>query len=133
MPLAKIYVAEGRYDEDGLAKVSEAVQAALIATLKIPPDDFFQLIFELPAGRYRHTPSFVGMHYSENLITLELTFISDRPKDVRLALLKDLNRKIVEGAGVSPDDLIINLHEIPGENASFGQGEAQRAFVSGGT
>jgi hypothetical protein len=28
---------------------------------------------------------------------------------------------------VSPDDMMINLYEIPGENISFGQGEAQRA------
>jgi hypothetical protein len=29
MPLAKIHVVEGRYDEDRIAKVSGAVQAAL--------------------------------------------------------------------------------------------------------
>jgi hypothetical protein len=28
---------------------------------------------------------------------------------------------------VSPDDLMITLYEAPGENFSFGQGEAQRA------
>ena len=32
MPLAKIHVVEGRYDEDRLAKVSGAIQAALINT-----------------------------------------------------------------------------------------------------
>jgi 4-oxalocrotonate tautomerase len=30
-------------------------------------------------------------------------------------------------AGVSPDDMLITLYEVPGENISFGQGEAQRA------
>ena len=30
-------------------------------------------------------------------------------------------------AGISPDDMIIALYEAPGENFSFGQGEAQRA------
>jgi 4-oxalocrotonate tautomerase len=28
---------------------------------------------------------------------------------------------------VSPDDMMITLYEVPGENISFGQGEAQRA------
>jgi hypothetical protein len=28
---------------------------------------------------------------------------------------------------VSPDDMLITLYEVPGENISFGQGEAQRA------
>ena len=46
------------------------------------------------------------------------------------ALLKDLNARIVAGAGISPDDLMIGLFEGPGENFSFGQGLAQRAFIS---
>ena len=42
MPLAKIHVLEGRYDERRLGSVSKAVQEALISILKIPPDDFFR-------------------------------------------------------------------------------------------
>jgi hypothetical protein len=61
---------------------------------------------------------------------LEVAFISGRPQETRLALLKDLNARIVAGAGVSPDDLMIQLSEFPGENYSFGQGLAQRAFLS---
>jgi len=57
MPLAKIYVAESRYDEVRISKVSGAIQAALMNTLGIPADDFYQLIFELPKRRFLHTPS----------------------------------------------------------------------------
>jgi phenylpyruvate tautomerase PptA (4-oxalocrotonate tautomerase family) len=56
MPLAKIHVVEGRYDESRIAKVSGAIQAALINTLHVPPEDFYQLIFELPKNRFLHTP-----------------------------------------------------------------------------
>jgi hypothetical protein len=70
------------------------------------------------------------MNYSDDFILLEITFISGRPKETRLALLKDLNARIVAGAGISPDDLMIGFYEGPGENFSFGQGLAQRAFVS---
>jgi hypothetical protein len=34
--------------------------------------------------------------------------------------------------GISPDDLLINIYEIPGENISFGRGLAQRAHISAG-
>ena len=47
MPLAKIHVVAGRYDEARIAKVSAAVQAALMNTLRVPAEDFYQLIFEL--------------------------------------------------------------------------------------
>lgn len=133
MPVAKIHVLEGQYDEARLTRVSKAVQEALMSILKVPPDDFFQIIHVLPRSRFRHTPSFVGMSYSDDLVLLELTFISGRPKETRLALLKDLNGRIVAGAGISPDDLMIQLYEVPGENISFGQGLAQRAHISAGS
>jgi len=130
MPVAKIHVLEGQYDERRLTSVSKAVQDALISVLKIPTDDFYQIIHVLPRNRFLHTPSFLGLKYSDDLILLELTFLSGRPKETRLALLKELNQRIVAGAGISPDDLLINLYEIAGENVSFGQGLAQRAFIA---
>jgi len=127
MPLAKIHVLERRYDQNRIAKVSGAIQSALMNTLRVPPEDFYQLIFELPKNRFLHTPSFVGMHYTDDLIILDLTFIQGRPKETRLTLLKDINTRVAAAADVSRDDMMINLYEIPGENISFGQGEAQRA------
>jgi len=126
----KCDVLAGRYDERRLTNVSKAVQDALISILKIPSDDFFQIIHELPRNRFLHTPSFVGMQYSDDFMVLEVAFISGRPKETRLALLKELNQRIAAGAGISPDDVMIRLSEGPGENVSFGQGLAQRAFVS---
>ena len=130
MPLAKIHVLEGRYDERRLGNVSKAVQEALISALRIPPDDFFRIIHVLPRNRFLHAASFLGLKYSDDFIVLELAFISGRPKETRLALLKELNARVVAGAGISPDDLMIQLSEAPGENFSFGQGLAQRASVS---
>ena len=130
MPIVKIHVLDGRYDERRLGSVSRAVQDALESILKIPSDDFYQVIHELPRNRFLHTPSFVGMKYSDDFILLEVAFISGRPKETRLALLKELNARIVAGAGISPDDVMIQLSEFAGENFSFGQGLAQRAFIS---
>ena len=127
MPLVTIHVLEGRYDEQRLDKLSAAVQEALIAVLKIPSDDFFQIIHELARARFRHTPSFLGLKYSDDFIVLEIAFIAGRPKETRLALLKELNARIVAATGISPDDLMIALAEGPGENYSFGRGLAQRA------
>ena len=130
MPVAKIHILEGHYDERKLDKVSGAIQDALMGVLGVPPDDFFQIIHELPRSRFRHTPSFLGLKYSDGLIILELTFISGRPREKRTALLKALNDNVVAAAGISPDDLMITFYEVPGENISFGQGVAQRAHIS---
>jgi len=130
MPLAKIHVLEGRYTEARLGKVSDAIQHGLMSALGIPPDDFFQIIHVLPPRQFLHTRSFLGLHYSDDLILLEITFISGRPKEERLGLLKALNDGVVAAAGISPDDLVITLYETPGENISFGRGLAQRAHIS---
>jgi hypothetical protein len=98
MPLAKLHVLEGQYDEARLDKVSSAVQNGLIDALGIPPEDFFQIIHILPRSQFRHTPSFLGLNYSNDLIVLEITFISGRPKEKRLRVLKALNDAAVDHA-----------------------------------
>jgi hypothetical protein len=133
MPVAKIHVREGQYDEARLGKVSRAVQTALIGALGIPPEDFFQIFHVLPSSQFLHTPSFLGLNYSDDLILLEITFISGRPKEKRLELLKTVNDAVVADAGICPDDLLITLYEVPGENISFGRGLAQRAHISAAT
>jgi len=132
MPTAKIHVHEGRYDADRLARLGDAIQGALEAVLKVPPEDYYRILHVLPPAQFVHTQSFLGLRYSEDFILLELTFIAGRPKETRLALLRELNERIVAATGISPDDLNILLYELPGENISFGRGLAQRAHISAG-
>ena len=129
MPLAKIYVHEGRYDEVRLSKLGDAIQAALEEVLKIPPEDYFRVYQVLPSNRYVHTPGFLGLTYSDDLILVEITFIAGRDNNARLKLLKVINERVVSAMGISPDDLAIMVYETAGENVSFGRGEAQRAHI----
>jgi Tautomerase enzyme len=131
MPLAKVHLLEGQYDSARIGQLSKAIQDALIEVLDIPPDDFFQIHHVLPRDRYRHTPSFVGQEYSDDMILLELTFITGRPKETRLALLESLNEKVVPAVKIAPADLVVMLYEIAGENVSLGSGLAQRAHIAG--
>jgi hypothetical protein len=64
------------------------------------------------------------------MILLELTFVTGRPKETRLALQRALNEKIVAAVKISPTDLVVLLYEIAGENVSFGSGLAQRAHIA---
>src|ERR1700726_74189 len=130
MPLAKIHVLEGGDDKVRMGKMSAAIQDALIEVLGVPTEDFFQIHHVLPRDRYLHTPAFLGQEYSDDMVPLELTFITGRPKETLLALLKSLNEKGVAAVKISPADLVILLYEIAGENASFGSGLAQRAHIA---
>jgi hypothetical protein len=127
-PTAKIHVHENQYDGQRPARLGDAIQGALEAVLKTPPD-YYRIIHALPRGSFVHTLSFLGLHYSYALSVLEITFIAGRPKETRLALLKELNKRVVAETGISPDDPMILLYELPGENISFGRGLAQRAHI----
>ena len=131
MPLAKIHVLEGRYDEQRLANVSTAVQEALISVLKIPSDDFFQVIHELPRNRFLHTPSFLGMKYSDDFIVLEVAFISGRPAErnsPRVAQgIERANRRTCRNIAGRPHD---PTRRGSRRELFFRSGLAQRAFIS---
>ena len=129
MPLAKIYVHEGRYDEARLIKLGNAIQAVLEETLGIPPEDYFRIYHVLPSNRYVHTRGFLGLTYTDDLILLEITFIAGRSREARLTLLKAINERVVCAVGILPDDLAIMVYETAGENVSFGRGEAQPAHI----
>ena len=109
MPTAEIHIHEGRYDAERCAKLGQAIQDALEAVLKVPADDYFRIFHPLPPSRFVHTPSFLGLKYTDDFILLKVTFIAGRPAETRLALLKELNTRIVNAVGISPDDLAINL------------------------
>ena len=126
MPFAKIYFNEDKFGPDRQRQLSTGVQDALMNTLGVPPEDFFQALIALPAARLPHSPGFLGSRYSDELVILEIIFIAGRSTQTRLALLADLNAKIVAATGISPDDLQINLVETAAENLSFGRGLAQR-------
>lgn len=126
MPVAKIHVHEGSFSANELAAIGLAVQASLEDVAGVPPEDYYRVTHVLPKGQFVHTPAFVGCTYSDRFIFLELTFIA-RSKEKKLALHAAINKRIVESIGLNPDDLLIMLYEIPGENISFGKGLAQRA------
>jgi Tautomerase enzyme len=130
MPVAKFHVLEGRYDGARLGRISKAVQDGLMSELGVPAEDFFQIFNFLSRKQFLHTPSFLGLNYSDDLILLELSFIAGRSEEKRLALLKTLNDRVAAAAEIFPDDLLITLYEVPGENISFGRGLAQRAHIS---
>ena len=130
MPVAKFHVLEGRYDGARLGRISKAVQDGLMSELGVPAEDFFQSFNVLSRKQFLHTPSFLGLNYSDDLILLELSFIAGRSEEKRLALLKTLNDRVAAAAEIFPDDLLITLYGVPGENISFGRGLAQRAHIS---
>ena len=102
MPLAKIHVVlEGQYDEARLGKVSSAVQNGLASALGIPPEGFFQIVYVLPKSQFRHTPSFLGLNYSDDLTCVGVHVHFRPPQGKEIGTAEGLERR----RGLSSPDL----------------------------
>jgi len=120
MPLVKIHVLEGQYDERRLSNVSKAVQAALMSVLKIPPTTSSRSSMSFRNRFFAHAV-ICRMKYSTISSCLKSRSFSAGRRNPP-ALLKELNARIAAGAGISPDDLMIGLFEGQARNFSFRSG-----------
>jgi phenylpyruvate tautomerase PptA (4-oxalocrotonate tautomerase family) len=126
MPLVKINLRKNRSLSEKKS-VSHAVQAALVSVLGIPNEDLYQLINEYAPENFIHSDGYVGCAYSQNLLMIEIAFIHGRSDDLKKALHKDLNARLVATGVVSEDDVFVVISEFGPANVSFGKGLAQRA------
>ena len=126
MPLTKIHLRAGRSESDKDA-IAASIQGALIEHLGIPEDDRFQLFQEYDDSNFRHTPAFLELTYSSDLLMIEIVFITGRSDEVKKALIAGITSRIVEAVGQRPDDVFIMLSEVTGSGVSFGNGLTQRA------
>jgi phenylpyruvate tautomerase PptA (4-oxalocrotonate tautomerase family) len=126
MPVATFNLRKGR-SKESKRKMADAVQAAIVANLGVPDEDRYQFFREYEGDDYIHTPGYLGLSYSSQLLVLEVTFIQGRPDDTKKALLRDINARLVATGEISTDDVFIVLHEVARANISFGRGLAQRA------
>ncbi|CAM2157998.1 tautomerase family protein [Paraburkholderia tropica] len=127
MPLVKINLRKGREAEVKVA-IADAVQAALVNVLGIPDADRYAVINELDGEHFIHTPAYLDLKYSEDLLMIEITFIEGRPDETKKELLKDLNRRLTATGHVREDDVFVMIYEVGKANVSFGKGLAQRAL-----
>ena len=126
MPLVKIHLRQGK-SHDYRRAVADAVHEALVAQAGVPPDDRFQLIFEHESDAMIAHPSYGGVSRSQDLIIIEITLNSGRTVEIKKRLYADIAARLLSGADVRPDDVLINLVEVAKEDWSFGKGLATYA------
>jgi phenylpyruvate tautomerase PptA (4-oxalocrotonate tautomerase family) len=127
MPLARIAVPAGKSPAFRKA-VSDSVHRALIETFNVPKDDLFHVITEhQPGTGLVHTPSYLGIEYSDDLVFIQITVSDTRSVEQKKQLFRRIADHMSEAAGLRREDIFINLVEVKKENWSFGLGEAQYA------
>jgi phenylpyruvate tautomerase PptA (4-oxalocrotonate tautomerase family) len=126
MPLARIDLPAGKPASYGRA-VADVVYDAMIATLKAPKDDRFQVISEHGRDTLLIDPSYLGIERSPDAFVVQLTLNEGRTVDAKKAFFKAVADGLHERVGLRREDVFISLVEVKKENWSFGNGIAQYA------
>jgi phenylpyruvate tautomerase PptA (4-oxalocrotonate tautomerase family) len=121
MPLVRITLAAGRTAEER-RRMADAVHRALVETAGVPADDRFQVVQEVPPEGLVWDPSYLGQSRSPQVVFVEITLNVGRTVEVKKALYAAIAAGLNEAAGLRPDDVLVNLVEVPRENWSFGGG-----------
>jgi 4-oxalocrotonate tautomerase len=126
MPLVRIDLAKGKSPEYG-QQVGQIVYRALTDVMNAPKDDLFQIITEHPQAGLQFDRDFLGIHRSDDCIFVQITLNSGRTVEMKRHFYKAVADGLYESLKLRREDVFINLVEVPKENWSFGNGEAQYA------
>ncbi len=107
--------------------VGEVVYDAMIDTLAVPRDDRFQVITEHPPGGVVASETYLGIARTAECVIIQLTLNAGRTVEVKKAFYRAVADGLHERPGLRREDVFISLVEVPKENWSFGNGEAQYA------
>jgi len=124
MPLVRIDLLEGK-SEQYRAQVSDILYQTLVDVLNVPAHDRFQVITEHTKANLPLDREYLGIQRSDDCIVFQITLNSGRSVELKQRFYKALADRLHDGVKIRKEDVLINLVEVPKENWSLGNGEAQ--------
>jgi 4-oxalocrotonate tautomerase len=125
MPLVRIDLRKGK-DAAFRQEVGRVVYDALLS-VGVPEKDRFQVINEHEADGFQFDPDYLGIHRTNDLVIIQITWNEGRTTAQKQALYKAIADGLHTALGLRREDVFIGLIEVKKENWSFGNGIAQYA------
>jgi phenylpyruvate tautomerase PptA (4-oxalocrotonate tautomerase family) len=126
MPLVRIDLMEGKPVEY-CRGIGEVVYLAMIEVLKVPKGDRFQVIAEHPEHSLIADENYLGIKRTQDCVFIQITLNEGRSVEKKKSFYRAVAEELDARLGLRREDVFINLVEVPEENWSFGNGEAQYA------
>ena len=126
MPMVRVSVRSGQSDA-WRAAVGEGIHRAMVDAINVPADDRFQVLTEHRPGELVYDPGYLGIARGEGFLLIQITLNAGRTLEQKRALYARIAENLSRDPGVRPQDVMINLVEVPKENWSFGNGKASYA------
>jgi phenylpyruvate tautomerase PptA (4-oxalocrotonate tautomerase family) len=125
MPLVRIDLRKGK-EAAYRQEIGRVVYEALVG-VGVPKDDRFQVISEHDAESFRFDSDYIGIHRTDELVIIQITWNEGRNLEQKKALYKAIADGLHSAVGLRREDVFIGLIEVKKENWSFGNGVAQYA------
>ncbi|GIO58178.1 tautomerase family protein [Paenibacillus cineris] len=126
MPFVRIDVGQGPSEEE-LVIISRTIHQAMVDTIDVPEDDYFQVITRHGTGELLYDRSYLNVERSDGQLFIQITLKQGRTLVKKKALYAAIAERLQQSAGIRPEDVMIILTENTAENWSFGNGIAQMA------
>jgi phenylpyruvate tautomerase PptA (4-oxalocrotonate tautomerase family) len=128
MPFIRVDALAGRYSDKQRAAMSDVLYDA-VRGIGAPEGDRFQVFTEHAPGRLAFDPGYLGIARTDGFVAVQVTLNAGRSLEQKRGFYAQIAEGFQTKAGVRREDVFINLVEVPRENWSFGNGEAQYAPV----
>jgi 4-oxalocrotonate tautomerase len=126
MPLTRISLRRGKPAAYRKA-IRDSLYRAMREALNVPEEDRFIVIHEHDEVDFDYGANWLDIARSDDLVIIQITVHDTRTLAQKKALYRRLVELLTESPGLRPEDIFINLLQVPAENWSVGLGEAQFA------
>jgi 4-oxalocrotonate tautomerase len=126
MPLTRISLRRGKSAAYRKA-IRDGLYRAMREALNVPENDRFMMITEHDEADFDYGRSWLDIARSDDLVIIQITVHDTRTLAQKKALYRRVVELLGESPGLRPEDVFINLLQVPAENWSVGLGEAQFA------
>ena len=126
MPLVRIDLPESIPSERRTV-IGDIVYQTLVDVFNVPVRDKFQIITAHDNDALRIDPDYLDIDRSAEAFIIDVTLNAGRSVELKKQFYAAVVERLKAEARVRPEDVFIGLTEVPKENWSFGNGEAQYA------
>ncbi len=126
MPLTRVSMLKGKSPEYRRA-ILDSLYQAMREIFEIPEDDRFMVIEELEPENFLYGKTYLGIARDDDLVIIQIVVNNTRGPDKKKALYARIAELLGKSPGIRPENVLVNLVDVPKENWSFGMGLAQYA------
>ena len=122
MPFTRVAVKQGMSSEKKKA-IAQGVHRAMVNSIGIPQDDYFQLISEYNQSDFFFDHNFFDINRSDDLVVVQISMRRGRSDAMKQDLYAGIASNLGNDAGIRPQDIFIYLSENDFSDWSVGNGQ----------